>query len=357
MYQRARLKEEVKQAMRSTRPRPMWVALLFSVIVAAGSWLVNTVIGAVSGVSALSSTFAALLSSGYELEEAFEQLIWAYSAQLPSVVSAVVLGSLLTGLISYLWTGLMRTGFEGYCLSMVRGEQPRVNRLFCGFPLIGKVLLTQLLVWVFTQLWSLLYAAGFAAIAVIAGLLMEKLPAVGAVLLALGCAAFMILEVRLVLRYALADYALLDQGKYGLEAVTESKRLMKGNKGRLFMLQLSFIGWYLIQADIVWVGIIVIVAIVMVGGGSYMFAAGSISYGALAGMLGGILAVCAVMAAACVLFSSWLQPYVTGAVGRFYEFLRGWQTPAEGGWPTLDSGSGSCTRTEGSSGGPSYPQY
>ena len=73
MYQRAHLKEDVKQAMHNTRPRPMWVALLFTVIVAAGSCLINTVINAVSGINVLSSTFASLLAAGYEMEEAIEQ--------------------------------------------------------------------------------------------------------------------------------------------------------------------------------------------------------------------------------------------------------------------------------------------
>lgn len=254
----------------------------------------------------------------------------------------------------------MNVGFEGYCLSMVRNEQPQVGKLFCGFPLIGKVLLTQLLVYVFTLLWSLLYGLGLAVVVIIGALVMDSVPALGVILMILGYVGFVILEIRLSLRYAMADFVLLDQGKYGLEAVTESKFMMKGNKGRLFMLHLSFVGWYLVQAAIIWVGILVIIGIVMVGGGGIIFASKGVSYGALAGMLGGIMVVCVVIAAASVLFSSWLTPYVTGSEAKFYEFLKSQQAPAESSWPSLDSGSSSYTRTDGTSdnpSGPSYPQY
>lgn len=332
----------------------MWVALLFTVILSAGTSILNGLINAVSGISVLSSSFASLLAAGYDFEEAIEQMIWAYSAQMGAVIGTIAACSLLTSLLGWLWNGLMSVGFEGYCLSMVRCGQPSPGKLFCGFPLIGKVLLTQLLVWVFTMLWSLLYGVGFAVIAVIAALLMEKVAAVGAILMVLGCAAVVVLEIRLSLRYAMANYVLLDQGKYGLEAVTESKLMMKGNKGRLFMLQLSFIGWYLVEMAIVWVGIIVLVVIVWIGGGSYMFA-GSFSYGAMAGMLGGVMVVCVLMSAACILFSSWLRPYYTGSVAKFYDFLMGQRPRVEPGWPALDGGT--YTRTDGTSGGPNYPQY
>lgn len=373
MYQRAQLKEEVKLAMRGTRPRPMWVALLFTVIVAVGSWLISTVINAVSGINVLSSQLVALIASGYEIEEALEQLIWIYSAQIASVISTIMICSILVSLLTALWNGLMSLGFKGYCLSMVRGEQPPVNRLFCGFPLIGKVLLTRFLVWVFTFLWTLLYAVCFGVVVLVAALLVESVPAVSVILMLLGYIAIIVLEVRLTLRYALADYVLLDQGVYGLEAVTASKVMMKGNKGRLFVLQLSFVGWYLIEAAILWLGMIIIFVMAVAAGGGYMHS-GGFSYGAMAGMVGGALAVLVLMLAGCVLFGSWLLPYTTGAIAKFYEFLKGEQAPpVESGWPTLGGDSTSYTRTDDTgassgtgigsgggsdnSGGPIYPQY
>ena len=48
-------------------------------------------------------------------------------------------------------------------------------------------------------------------------------------------------------RYALAFYILADHPEIGIfEAIRESKRLMYGNKLKLFCLELSFIGWFIL---------------------------------------------------------------------------------------------------------------
>ena len=58
-YNRAALKQRVRQAMRSQRPHPMLVTLLFTVIVSVGSQIINQTLGAASGASAMSAAFAA----------------------------------------------------------------------------------------------------------------------------------------------------------------------------------------------------------------------------------------------------------------------------------------------------------
>ncbi len=50
-------------------------------------------------------------------------------------------------------------------------------------------------------------------------------------------------------RYYMAPYLMAQHPEMGIrEAVNESKRLMSGHKGRLFCLQLSFIGWALLAS-------------------------------------------------------------------------------------------------------------
>lgn len=62
----------------------------------------------------------------------------------------------------------------------------------------------------------------------------------GGLLLAGG----VVLCVVLALRYTLVTYLFLDNPQLGvIAAFKESARLMKGNKGRRFYLELSFIGW------------------------------------------------------------------------------------------------------------------
>jgi hypothetical protein len=50
---------------------------------------------------------------------------------------------------------------------------------------------------------------------------------------------------RLVLRYAMTPYIIMDRERIGvMQALRESRRVMEGNLARLFQLYLSFLGWW-----------------------------------------------------------------------------------------------------------------
>lgn len=343
MYNRARIKREVKQTIAATRPRPMWIALLYLVVVSVGASLIQSVVGALAGTSFLSTQLSEMLMSGREMEEVLSELLLLYSSQMAQLAGTLIAGSILASVVLALWQGLMGVGFSGYCLSLVKGENPNAGRIFCGFPLFGKVILSSLLVWVFTMLWTLLYTVCLVIVMVIGALLLEAVPAVGVIIMVLGYIGFFLLEIRLMLRYAMTNYILLDSGKYGLEAITESKRMMKGTKGKLFMLHLSFIGWYLLMYAIILVGSIIIGVIAGVGAAGVTV--GGASMGALAGMVGGVMFVLVLVAAAIWLLDIWLQPYVNGAVARFYLHFRPQEPAAPESWPTL----GDATTSSGES--------
>ena len=56
--------------------------------------------------------------------------------------------------------------------------------------------------------------------------------------------------------YSMAYYVKADHPEYDWRmCISESKRLMKGNKGKLFVLDLSFIGWYFVGMLCLGVGI------------------------------------------------------------------------------------------------------
>lgn len=62
------------------------------------------------------------------------------------------------------------------------------------------------------------------------------------------CAAAGILAIMYSLNYNFVLYFLLDYPQMKvIDAFKESRRLMKGNKGRLFYIQCSYIGWYLLR--------------------------------------------------------------------------------------------------------------
>ena len=71
-YDRAELKRSVKRSMKGSGC--MMVALLFTVVVSAGTWLINTLLGgALTGRLGLSTMISYHIQAGYELEEAVER--------------------------------------------------------------------------------------------------------------------------------------------------------------------------------------------------------------------------------------------------------------------------------------------
>lgn len=311
-YNRAQMKQEVKRIMHETRPKPIWLTLLYLVIVGAGGWLIQTVLGSIIGVSSFVTGLSeSIMLNGTDVEAMMEDLVNLIVTNA-SVLSGLISGSILIGILNYLWQSLMSVSYVGYSLAMVRGQNPTAKKLFCAFPKIGSVLLTRILVGVFSVLWSLLFVLAFAVVAVIAGLLMESVEVVGVLLMIAGYVVLMVAILWATLRYAMTDYLLMDQGLSGLEAIRVSKQIMKGNKRRLFMLELSFIGWYLLEVVIIYAGVLIMVlcALPMAGGSM-----GGIIVGVIL-----MLVMLLVVVAASMLFSMWLTPYVSGSIAKFYEF-------------------------------------
>lgn len=335
MYNRAQLKREVKQIISVTKPRPMWVALLYLVITSVGASILQSLVNLFSGTSVISEMLSSLpgkIMTGEDPMVIFQEIILLYADRLIALVGTMIVSSLVLSVVITLWEGLMNVGFTGYCLSLVRGEKPGVNRIFCGFPMIGKVVLTSLLVWVFMTLWLLLYGICLAVVILIGALLMEAATVVGVILFVAGYIGYVILAIRLVLRYSMVNYILLDTGKFGLDAIGESKRMMKGKKGKLFMLYFSFIGWYLLTFAVAIVGGAAIGAVISIGGAGL---AGGASMGALAGIVGGVMFVLLIMFAVLWLINLWLQPYVTGSAAKFYLFFKPQSPELNDGWPAL----------------------
>ena len=303
----------------------MWVTLVYTILVAAGSWLLSVIIRAVTGTgriaSQVTSQFAYLLERGYDPAEALQEILLVFGTQIGRLVAVMTVGSLLLSVLTALWSGLMGIGYQNYCRRVVRLDQPKMSALFSGFPMIGKALLTRFLVWVFSTLWTLLFCVGLVLVVLLGGVFAEKAVGVSLILWILGYAAFIVLEFWLILRYSMTNYILLDTGDYGLDAITASKTMMKGYKWKLFVLELSFIGWYLIQIAIFALAFGISAVLAASAAGNIF--GGSVSYGALAGILGGLIVVWVVAGVAIWLLNLWLQPYITCCVAKFYYCLKG----------------------------------
>lgn len=125
-------------------------------------------------------------------------------------VIAVML--LVYSIVVFFIGGAVNLGLKLFNVRLVTQQQQRpFSTLFARFGILLKALLLQLAMGLFIFLWLLLL--------IIPGIV----------------AAY---------RYSMAPYLMAENPNLGvMEAIRMSKQMMIGNKGRLFFLELSFIGW------------------------------------------------------------------------------------------------------------------
>jgi uncharacterized membrane protein len=114
------------------------------------------------------------------------------------------------GLVVLLYSGPLLAGLCAYLLALHRGNSS-FSQIFDGFNFFGKALGAYLLRTLYIFLWSLLL--------VIPGMIKAY-------------------------SYSMTFFILADNPSMGInEAITHSRELMDGNKGRLLCLYVRFIGW------------------------------------------------------------------------------------------------------------------
>lgn len=119
------------------------------------------------------------------------------------------------GLVVFIIGGAIELGLCAFHTRLNLGQKPPFSALFERFDIFLKALGLRLFMGLFMFLWSLL-------------------------LVVPGIIAWY--------RYSMAPYLMAEYPEMGIrEAVNRSKELMQGNKGRLFCLNLSFIGWALLS--------------------------------------------------------------------------------------------------------------
>lgn len=314
-YNRAQLKRGVKQSMKGVTPHPMLVTLAFTVLVSVVTGLINAILGGMltGNANSLSSMVLFYIQMGYEPDYAMERAMLEFISQGPGAIFGVVVGGGVLSILVALWQSTMNVGYEGYCLSMTRRENPPLGQIFCAFPRFAGVLLTRLLTGLFMFLWYLLVVAAWFVVAM--GLVMLAVAVDSELLIVLFMlASIFVLWVGVIwvtARYALVDYVLLDRNLTGLDAIRESKRLMRGNIGRCFVLQLSFFGWYLLMIAIVYAAAIVFIVLL-----ATQMSAGDVNPIAVGAMLLVLLGFIPVY-----ILSLWLKPYTTGSMAAFYDWV------------------------------------
>lgn len=139
-----------------------------------------------------------------------------FGGLLGAVIGLGVLVIVIWLIVTIVISGAGKLGYAIFNLKLIDGKDVSVSDLFSQFSRMGDGFCMNFLVGLYTALWSLLF--------VIPGLVKK-------------------------FSYAMTPYILAEHSEMSVsDAITESRRIMDGNKWRLFCLQFSFIGWQLLCA-------------------------------------------------------------------------------------------------------------
>jgi len=131
-----------------------------------------------------------------------------------AVSMAASIVPILGPLASFLIAGSMTLGITIFFLNVSRSQEFKIEQIFKGFNRFATALAAYFFMQLFIFLWALL---------------------------------FIIPGIIAALSYSMTFYILADNNSIGgREAIKMSKEMMKGNKMKLFLLQIRFIGWALL---------------------------------------------------------------------------------------------------------------
>lgn len=221
---RKSLKRSARDAMRLARPAPFWISLLATAIVMLLGGLGMSLDGT---LASLRTMLAAAIQGGPV-------------SYVAPVARGGTFGSILNAALEIM-TAVVSVGFVVYAMRVWRRLSASAGNLFDGFGLFFRAVLIQILPSVLVGLWSLVYVVPVTGLVAATGhswWMFAGLP-------------LMIPALRAAYSYRLSVYIMLDRPDMGCwQCVVMSKQLMQGHKWELFVLELSFLGWYLLAAVI-----------------------------------------------------------------------------------------------------------
>lgn len=255
-------------------------------IKAGGVGLLAGLLGAAISTGTSSGSFGSGTETGSNLSSEINSIIGSSeissvtaSPEIPAMFFAVIMG---IALVVLLWAivvlvigGATTLGYAKYNLNLLDDNEPRVDDIFSQYNRIGTGFGMQFFRGLFVFLWSLLF--------VIPGIIASY-------------------------SYYMTPFILCENPDMtAREAIRESKELMKGNKLRLFCLELSFIGWELLAAAILWVVIMLVMT-------PMIFAGGALDEIVVPVLI--ILLVAVIIFAVAIGLT--LSPYITASIAVFY---------------------------------------
>jgi uncharacterized membrane protein len=196
------LKNNARIIIKTARPSVIAASLIFLLV----SLLMGALSTKLTGITVDNLiTYQNYVSSGD-----FERALTYLTSLIPPRSARVFI--LLLSIVSMIW----QAGYTIFIMNTVKKSGATFGNLLDGFSITLKLILLGFLRTLFITLWSLLfYFPGIIA----------------------------------AYRYRMSLYLLLDHPEMGvMECLRTSKQMMKGHKWECFVLDLSFIGWWLLAA-------------------------------------------------------------------------------------------------------------
>lgn len=246
-------------------------------IKAGGVGLLAALLGASIDMSGSAGSFGSSAQNSSNLAEQFGGFSGSSAG---SAVSAVFLAVFLgVALVFLVWAivmlvigGATTLGFAKYNLNLVDDKDPKLKDIFSQYDRLGTGFGMQFFRMLFITLWSLLL--------VIPGIIATY-------------------------SYSMTAYILCENPQMtAREAIRKSKELMKGNRWRLFCLEISFIGWELLAV------LAIVLVAVMFMPTMFVMAAGSAAF-----IITMIVWMVVIIAVSVGLL---LSPYITVSTAVFY---------------------------------------
>ena len=201
---RPTLKRNAKTIIKTARPSLLTASVIFLAVYL----VLNTLRGKVLGVNISYDEMRQYMN--YYMNGDYQALIRVSQSMTPPGTAYLI--NAMIAVVLYIFGA----GFLIFIFNTVKNVGAVYGNLLDGFALAGKLILLALLEGLFIFLWTLLF--------IIPGII----------------AAY---------RYRMAKFLLLDHPEMAVtDCLRTSKQMMKGHKWECFVLDLSFIGWWILNA-------------------------------------------------------------------------------------------------------------
>lgn len=223
-----------------------WQIALLVVFIASLPSILTQVVGVLTGGD-MTTRLNALLEDPAFLSGSTDvmlgKLVDAMNVVSSPMYAAVSLASLILA-------PALTAGMQAYMMGLLKNQPGEISSVFCRLKYFLKALGLNLLVGLKTCLWAvpgMAIAIGGTAVAFGVSSNGDAAVSLMMVFMIVGYVLMFWLMIAAILRYAMAPYAFAQEPQTGVVAcVNRSKEIMKGRKGQLFGLELSFIGWSLL---------------------------------------------------------------------------------------------------------------